>query len=82
MTTEKELAAYDSPSRCDAFRKELAELLNRWSMENASNTPDFLLVDYLIDALRALDTAVRARERWYGRAKERPSNAAVESKSK
>lgn len=67
--TGMQLAAYDSPSRGDAFRKELAQLLNRFSMENASDTPDYLLADYLIDCLRALDTAVRARERWYGREK-------------
>ena len=30
-------------------------LLNRYSMENGSNTPDFMLADYLIDCLRALD---------------------------
>lgn len=68
--TASELAAYDSPSRGDAFRRELASVLNRFSMENASDTPDFLLADYLIDCLRALDTAVRARERYYGREKQ------------
>lgn len=61
------LMAYDSPSRGDAFRRDLAAVLNKYSLENGSNTPDFLLADYLIDCLRALDTAIRARGRWYGR---------------
>ncbi len=29
------------------FRKELTELINKHSMENDSNTPDFLLADYI-----------------------------------
>jgi hypothetical protein len=64
---ETELPAYDSPAKGDAFRQELAGLLNRYSMENASDTPDFLLADYLIECLRALDTAIRARDRWKGK---------------
>lgn len=59
----------------EAFRKELAALLNRYSMENGSDTPDFLLADYLIEALRALDAAILAREKWYGRSPSSPSAA-------
>lgn len=46
------------------FRGELNSLINRYSKENGSNTPDFILADYLIDCLRALDIAVSARDRW------------------
>lgn len=56
-----------APTRGEAFRKDLAALLNKYSLENASDTPDFLLADYLIECLRGLDTAIRAREKWYGR---------------
>lgn len=49
------------------FEKELTALLNRYSMENASNTPDFILAQYLRAALLAFDTAVQQRETWYGR---------------
>lgn len=41
--------------------------MNRHSLENGSDTPDFLLADYLIHCLEAFDTAVAAREQWYGR---------------
>jgi len=34
-------------------------------MENASDTPDFILAQYLSDCLAAFDKAVRERERWY-----------------
>ena len=49
------------------FRKELERLINRESRESGSNTPDFILAEYLIDALAAFDRAVMRREQWYGR---------------
>jgi hypothetical protein len=51
----------------DAFRRELASVLNRYSRENGSNTPDFILADYLATCLSAWDMGVHARDRWYGR---------------
>lgn len=49
------------------FRSELERLLNRQSMENGSNTPDFILAEYLHACLDAFDAAVKHREQWYGR---------------
>jgi hypothetical protein len=45
------------------FKSELTKLINRCAMENGSNTPDFLLAEYLVAHLRAFDnfTALRAR---------------------
>ncbi len=51
----------------DNFRKELEHLINRHSKENGSDTPDFMLAEYLTDCLIAFDKAVTAREKWYGR---------------
>jgi hypothetical protein len=48
------------------FVKELKSLINRHSMENGSNTPDFLLAAFMGDVLSALDDLVRARDSWYG----------------
>lgn len=56
----------EPPRNPENFRRELAMLMNRYSMENGSNTPDCLLADYLIESLRALDGVVNKRERWYG----------------
>lgn len=42
-------------------------MLNRHSAENGSNTPDFILGQYLVDCLKAFDKATNAREKWYGR---------------
>lgn len=50
-----------------AFRKELCDLINRESMENGSDTPDFILAEYLSDCLDVFDRTMEAREKWYGR---------------
>ena len=52
-------------SKMDEFRKELEHLINKHSMENASKTPDFLLAEYLVNCLMALDSIVEQREKWY-----------------
>lgn len=52
----------------EEFRRELAQLLNRYSVESyAGDTPDFVLADYLINCLRTFDIAVQRRESYYGR---------------
>lgn len=43
------------------FVEELAQLINRRSMEGRSNTPDFVLAEYLSSCLRAYEAAVIAR---------------------
>ena len=48
------------------LRNELASLLNRYSRENVSNTPDFILRDYIWDALKAFERGVNRRDEWYG----------------
>ena len=35
------------------FTKELAHLINRFSLENCSNTPDYILAEYLTNCLEA-----------------------------
>jgi len=50
-----------------AFQKELEELINQQSMENGSNTPDFILAQYLLGCLVNFNLTVKRREEWYGR---------------
>jgi hypothetical protein len=49
------------------FRKELEHLINRRSKENGSNTPDFILAEYMLSTLKAFEAASLERERWYGK---------------
>ncbi len=47
------------------FRKELEVLINRHSKENGSDTPDFILAEFLDGCLSAFDTAVQLRTDHY-----------------
>jgi len=49
------------------FRKQIEHAINCNSAENGSNTPDFILAEYLTNCLASFDAAVNAREAWYGR---------------
>lgn len=48
------------------FVDGLRELINGYSMENASDTPDYILTEYLIACLDAYNKAVRKRDNWFG----------------
>ncbi|KKN42486.1 hypothetical protein LCGC14_0712960 [marine sediment metagenome] len=49
------------------FQKALGDLLNRESMENESDTPDWILAQYLQSCLAVWNVATQQREKWYGR---------------
>lgn len=49
------------------FRKTLTYIINCHSMENGSDTPDYILAQFLLDSLRAFDVATMSREGHYGR---------------
>ena len=49
------------------FQHELEQLINKHSLENESGSPDFILAEYLLDALDAYNDAIKKREAWYGR---------------
>jgi hypothetical protein len=49
------------------FRQELEHIINKYSKENGSDTPDFILADFLVNVLADFDRAAKARDTWYGR---------------
>lgn len=49
------------------FETDLRCVLNAHSAENASNTPDHILAQFLLGCLAAWDVGVQQRETWYGR---------------
>lgn len=55
-------ATYIRPS----FEKELEGLINRHSMESGSNTPDYILVEFMKNSLENFHQATRLRDNWYG----------------
>ena len=49
------------------FRMELENLINNHSLEKNSDTPDFILAEYLTDCLETFDKIIKKREKWYNR---------------
>lgn len=47
-----------------AFKNELEILINKYSIENGSNTPDFILTNYLISCLNNFEDAIIQRIRF------------------
>lgn len=64
--SDAEARALDAKPR-DGFVKDLQSLINSYSIENLSNTPDFILAEYMWDCLVAWGKWTRRREEWYGR---------------
>ena len=48
--------------RRNEFRNELRSLINRYSQENWSNTPDYILTTYLMNCLQAFEAATYDRD--------------------
>ena len=53
--------------KTSSFHKELESLINRYSCENESDTPDWVLAEYIERCLTAFNACINMRERWYGR---------------
>ena len=47
--------------------KDFADIINKSNRESASDTPDFILAEYLVEALEVFENGVRTREEWYDR---------------
>jgi len=57
------------------FVTSLAELINCHSLETDSDTPDFILAEYMTRSLEAFNNTIVKREEWYGRMVMNPTTA-------
>lgn len=48
-----------------SLEKELSALLSKYSVENESDTPDFILAAYLLSCLDTYNLTVKARDKWF-----------------
>jgi|GEM_PF-2771438 len=46
------------------FKKELTTLINKLSLENESDTPDFILAEYLINCFKQYNKNIKWRDAW------------------
>ena len=58
--------AEEAPEDSKDFRKSLEEVINQYSKENGSDTPDFILAEYLDKCIEAFDAATKSRSEWHG----------------
>ena len=49
----------NKPTPTPTFELELTRLINKHSLENQSNTPDFILAEYLVASLEAFNYSVK-----------------------
>jgi hypothetical protein len=54
----------DHEKKMTAFEQELTGVINRHSLENDSDTPDFILAEYLRRCLDLFNTTVHVRLQW------------------
>ena len=47
------------------FLDALETLINRYSLENESDTPDYILAEYVANCLTTFSEAVRERDAWH-----------------
>lgn len=47
-----------------AFQNDLCRLINAHSLEGRTDTPDFILAEFLVEALRALEHQHLAKKYW------------------
>lgn len=48
------------------FRKELKRLLNKYSIENECDMPDFLLTEMIINFIQAVGEPIKKNLDWHG----------------
>jgi hypothetical protein len=65
VSVSSDTMSAEEERRKSEFRDALEDLINIHSMENASDTPDFILANYLMTCLVAYDETTKARDQWY-----------------
>lgn len=53
------------PEAKQSFEQELSSLINRRSIENNSDTPDYILAKFLNTCLFGYEMAVKTRDKWF-----------------
>ena len=66
MSELEEVQAVGGPVR-PSFGQALERLIGEYSVENESETPDFLLAAYVLSCLKTWAEFTNAREKWYGK---------------
>lgn len=50
----------------EEFRTKLISLINEYSLENDTNTPDYIIADLMINSYLNMNDVNLKRDEWYG----------------
>ena len=70
--TYKESEEQEMKRDIEGFKRELTSLINKYCIENESDTPDFILANYMYACLVAFEKGINKRNKWYGRSDKLP----------
>ena len=48
------------------FKSELESLINKLSIDNDTNTPDFILAEMIVDFVNNIAIKIKQRDEWFG----------------
>ena len=51
--------------KIENFKRDLAKLINIYSLDAVSNTPDFIIAEYLTNTLLEFDKLMQSRDDWW-----------------
>ena len=73
------------PDDCDPyedFQKDLVGLLNKHNIESRTDTPDFILAEYVVENLGALEHHHYAKKCWLSPKVRKPTNEPAHGETK
>ena len=62
----------------ETFKKELEVLINRCNIENESDTPDYIIAEYLTNLLKIFNNTTKKRDKWLNQSHKELIQAAQE----
>lgn len=60
-----DLPSYE-PQKKPLLEEALRDIINSYSIENRSDTPDYILAQYLSNCLANYESCVKSRDKWFG----------------
>lgn len=59
----------------ETFLEELKYLINKYNLEERSDTPDYILAEYMFNCLQVFEKATESRQAWHGMDQSSPETA-------
>ena len=57
-------------SKNEELKNELSRVAQKYGLVEASDTPDFIVIEFIINTLKSFNKATKERDKWYRISKE------------